>query len=131
MSIKSANVHRYSSLIAPDIGYPESTALQSHASVQPTEISMKIQFVTQLDTAPTIRPLSAAAEIRALAAKHGVKPFRSQLDDWADAVTRLAGDDVELDEIHELLIALSRAGVIDGETQMKLFGRYAKEQRAA
>jgi len=92
---------------------------------------MKIQLLTHLDVAPTVRPLSAAAEIRALAAKHGVKPFRSQLDEWADAVTRLAGDDVQLDDIEELLIALSRAGVIDGETQMKLFGRYAREQRAA
>lgn len=92
---------------------------------------MKTNLSTHFETPPAFQPISVADEIRALAAKHGVKAFRSELDDWADAVTRLAGDDVQLDDIEELLIALSRAGVIDGETRMTLFGRYSKEKRAA
>lgn len=53
-----------------------------------------------------------AEEVHALAAKAGVVYSRGPLDQWAETVTALAGDDVVLDEVEGLLIGLRQAGVI-------------------
>ena len=50
-----------------------------------------------------------ATTVRDLAKKHQVAYVRTSLDDLADNITRLSGDDVAApDEIQELLIALRR-----------------------
>ena len=51
-----------------------------------------------------------AARIRKLAQKYHVTYVRAKHDTLAYHVTRLAGDDVEFDEIERLLIALQRSG---------------------
>lgn len=53
-----------------------------------------------------------AEDIRQLAREHGMTYEASALDAWADQVTRLAGDDVELDDVENLLVALVRAKAI-------------------
>ncbi|QFT29481.1 hypothetical protein FIV00_03215 [Labrenzia sp. THAF82] len=75
-----------------------------------------------------IRLLSAEEQIRVLAKKHDISVARTALDDWADDVTRLAGDDVRFDEVQELVVALRRARVVDGVELTRLHSRYLDER---
>lgn len=73
---------------------------------------------------------TAAEHIQRLADEHGIVYRRSALDDFADAATRLAGDEVMLDETQRLLIALSDHGLITGGERMALNIRYMRETAA-
>ena len=53
---------------------------------------------------------AAATTVRALAEQYEVAYVTTSTDVWAQNVTRLAGDDVKLDELELLLIALQRSG---------------------
>ena len=74
--------------------------------------------------------VSAADEIAALARAHGVVHRRSRLDDFGDTVTRLAGDDVELDATEWLLVELGRANIVGGVDGTLLHARYLRERAA-
>ncbi len=56
--------------------------------------------------------LSAKDEILALARQHGVSYEPTELDQLADDMARLSGEDGKLDEVEEILLALERAGKI-------------------
>ena len=51
------------------------------------------------------------------------------MDQWADAVTRLAGDEVIQDTIEDLLVALKRAGKISQQDVGMLSINYFREQK--
>lgn len=74
---------------------------------------------------------TAETIIRKLAARHGVAVQRTVLDDRADHATRLSGDDVVLDEVGELIVALRRAQAVDGIELTRLHSRYLDERGAA
>ena len=76
----------------------------------------------------TTTTLTATEEIHALARARGVTYTRSALDDFGDTITRLSGDDVELDETEWLLVALRRAKVIAGVDATLLHARYLRER---
>jgi len=57
----------------------------------------------------------------------GVSYAPTVLDTFAQDVTRLAGDDVDLDEIELTILALHRAGRIDGGEMMKLQDAYLSD----
>lgn len=81
--------------------------------------------------AMTRTPVVTVADyVEDLAREHGVRYRRSALDDFSEAVTRLAGDDVVLDPIEELLVALRQAGAITGIERTRLHARYLRERRA-
>ena len=73
---------------------------------------------------------SAKAEIYAIARDHGIAHQRSALDELGDAITRLAGDEIDLDSTEWLLVALDRAGVITGPDAVILHARYRRERQA-
>ena len=73
--------------------------------------------------------VNAVEEIYALARKHDVRYAPGAIDEWARHVTRLAGDDVELDEVEQLLIALQRAGHLTRPDALDLQVRYLREAR--
>ncbi|WP_404406860.1 hypothetical protein [Pelagibacterium halotolerans] len=75
-----------------------------------------------------LRVKTAEERIRSLAKQHGIVASRTRLDDWADDVTRLAGDDVNFDEVQELIVALRKAGVVDGVELTRLHSRYLDER---
>jgi len=77
----------------------------------------------------TVISEGAATTVRALADRHNVRYARTALDAWADQVTRLAGDDVRLDEIEQLLIALQRAGHLNRPEALALQVRYLRETK--
>ncbi len=52
------------------------------------------------------------------------------LDEWCDQVTRLADDDVEIDEVQEIIVALRKAKVVDGIELTKLHAQYLEERQS-
>jgi len=63
-----------------------------------------------------------------LARQHGVKYVKTSSDELAEVITRLADDNVEMDEVELLLIALERAGVITSEQVVPLHVNYLQEK---
>ncbi|WP_155852005.1 hypothetical protein [Ahrensia sp. 13_GOM-1096m] len=72
-------------------------------------------------------PNNAEFEIRELAFLHGVHGVRSDLDEWTEAVSSNAGDEVISDEIELLVIGLRRIEAVDGIALTKLHARYLEE----
>lgn len=66
--------------------------------------------------------------ILGLASTHGVAYVETPTDKLADAITRLSDDDVHLDEIERLLIALERAGVVASDSVVPLHINYLREK---
>jgi hypothetical protein len=79
-----------------------------------------------MDDVTSTKVRSVAEEIRALARQHGVVYEPTPLDELGNVITRLAGDDVELDETQLLLLALVRAGVLTKEKSTNLRARYIR-----
>lgn len=70
-----------------------------------------------------------AAHIRKMAYERHVAYVRTERDMLAHHITRLAGDDVELDEIEQLLIALQRSGHLSRAEMIQLQANYLREVR--
>lgn len=79
----------------------------------------------QIQNIPSV---GVGAYIANLAKQHGVSYIKTGNDALADVITRLADDDVELDEIERLLLALERAGVIASENIVPLHINYLREK---
>lgn len=71
-----------------------------------------------------IRIPEITALIRNLAAEHSVTYEETATDRLAGHITRLSGDDVQLDDTQLLLLALRRGGHITGTRVMELLGAY-------
>jgi hypothetical protein len=67
--------------------------------------------------------------VRALARKHRVHYSRTATDQWAETVTRLAGDDVGSGPVQDLLIALKRAGKLSTSDMTTLLVNYLRENK--
>jgi hypothetical protein len=72
---------------------------------------------------------STSSHIRDLARKHHVGYVPTPADALAGHITRLAGDDVELDEVERLLIALQRAGHVSRAEAVLLQASYLREAK--
>ena len=70
---------------------------------------------------------SVADQIRALVQQHGISAERTKLDVWCDNVTRLAGDDVKLDDMEQMTVALGRTGAITPQQAADFHVAYLKE----
>ena len=76
------------------------------------------------------KPLQeTAAAIRTLATERGIVYTPTARDAWAQDVTRLADDDVTLDEVELLLIELQRAGHLSRPEALKLQVNYLREAK--
>jgi hypothetical protein len=73
---------------------------------------------------------ATAARIRKMAQDHQVAYIRTRRDMLARHITRLAGDDVQLDEIEQLLIALQRSGYLSRAEMIQLQANYLREVRS-
>ena len=74
-------------------------------------------------------PLTAAGQVVAnLALQHGVTYVKTRGDEFAEAVTRLSGDDVNTDATENLLVALVRRGIIDDHGLVSLLGQHLEEK---
>lgn len=72
-----------------------------------------------------------ASYVARLAAAHGVVFKRTRLDDFAEAVTRLAGDDEQLDATGKLLASLRKKSLINGPQLARLMTNHMREQKNA
>lgn len=66
--------------------------------------------------------------IRRLAAAKHIAYKRNRLDDWAEAVTRAAGDDVRLDPTQKLLMLLTKKHIVSGRQAARLLNNYMEEE---
>jgi hypothetical protein len=78
----------------------------------------------EVDSLPTT---GLSGFVSDLAERYGVAYVRTGLDDWADSVAQVLGDYVEMDETDKLLIALKKAGVIDGRQAARLISSHRRE----
>jgi len=72
-------------------------------------------------------PDSAELKIRELAFLHGVHDERNELDEWCEAVSANAGDEIRSDEVEQLIIGLGRIDAVDGIELTKLHARYLED----
>ena len=73
-------------------------------------------------------PESSELTIRELAFRNGIHATRDGLDEWAEAVSCLADDDISVDEVEQLIINLGKAKAVDGIELTKLHARYLRER---
>jgi hypothetical protein len=72
------------------------------------------------------KPNPAEAKIRALAERHKIAYRETATDLLGRHITRLAGDDVMLEEPSLLVLALRRAGHLTSAEAAKLHGDYLR-----
>ena len=72
---------------------------------------------------------ATAARIRKMAQEYHVAYVGTHSDALAHHITRLAGDDVQLDEIEQLLVALQRSGRLTRVEMVQLQASYLREAR--
>ena len=65
--------------------------------------------------------------VRWLAVFHGVRYVPTAADQWAETVTRLAGDEVRSGTVQDLLVALKRAGKLTKAEMATLLVNYLRE----
>jgi hypothetical protein len=75
------------------------------------------------------RQTATAKVIRNLAMRNHVTYEPTETDRLAGHITRLAGDEVDLDAIENMLIGLVRAGTINRVQMVRLQARYLRESK--
>ncbi|KYQ99242.1 Uncharacterised protein [Serratia plymuthica] len=73
--------------------------------------------------------VSVASYVHKLAEDHKITTYRDGMSRMAVAITALADDAVELDDVEQLLVNLKRKGVLTKSEILELQGRYFREQR--
>jgi hypothetical protein len=74
-------------------------------------------------------PTSGLADyITGLAHQHGVEYKKTPDDAMADVITSLADDEVHMDNVALLLLALERAGIVLSEEVVPLHVNYLREK---
>lgn len=77
----------------------------------------------------TIPTVGIASFVRDLARRYKVAYVPSSMDQWAETVTRLAGDEVRSDSTQDLLVALKRAGKLSKGDVAALTVNYLRERK--
>lgn len=76
------------------------------------------------------KPFQRVADaVLSLAKRHGITYVPTARDDWARDVTRLADDDVTLDDIELLLVELQRTGYLSHREALGLQAEYLHEDK--
>lgn len=76
-----------------------------------------------------IPTVGVAQFVRDLAREYHVNYTRTSLDQWAEIVTQLAGDEVRSGPVQDLLVALKRAGKLSSDDMAALLVNYLREQK--
>lgn len=79
---------------------------------------------------PKILPESNVANfVKAFAELNGVRPTRTRLDLFAEAVTGLSGDEIKLDQVGQTLVALRERKLVSGDEMIRLLHNHILERR--
>ena len=101
-----------------------------HVTVEYTSPKNKAPSFVNLPSDLDALPHKNVSEfIYRFAKSRNVNFKRSGLDQWAEAVTRAAGDDVRLDETGKLLVTLKKRHLIDGRQMARLMTNHLRENR--
>ncbi|MFV0447236.1 MAG: hypothetical protein ACK5MF_02025 [Vibrio sp.] len=84
---------------------------------------------TEFKLEKTLPTQGVARYVAELARYYNVSYCYNAMDQWADAVTRLAGDEVVHNTVEDLLVALKRAGKITKQEVAMLSVNYLREQK--
>lgn len=103
-----------------DLG--DVTVRYVHSPLEPEEPDEALS--DDVDALPTE---SVRQFVERLARTHHIQHQRTGLDDYAQAVTRAAGDEVELDSTGKLLVALKKKHVINGRQLARLMTNHMRE----
>lgn len=98
--------------------------LRSHHAKHKT----KLELGSSLDEIPTKGIRNFVVE---LARFHNISYVYNSMDQFADSVTSLAGDDVKHDHVEDLLVALKRAGKLSMQQVARLSINYLREQHGS
>lgn len=86
-----------------------------------------VALPTNPDALPTIH---VQRFVERFAKAHGINYVRTGLDDYAEAVTRAAGDEVKLDSVGKLLVVLKKNNLIDGSQLARLMTNHMREVKS-
>lgn len=81
------------------------------------------------EAGPVIPTTDVAQFVRELADRHQITYTPTPTDRWAEAVTRLAGDEVRSGPVQDLLVALKRAGKLSADDMTALMVSYLRERK--
>jgi hypothetical protein len=84
------------------------------------------QLPKDLDRLPTQQ---VSEFVQKFAQAHQIMFKRSEWDFWVEAVTRAAGDDIQLDQTGKLLVALKKKRLITGPQMARLLINHLREQK--
>jgi hypothetical protein len=93
--------------------------------IEGTSMRGRVKLPKDVDDLPTS---NVARYIRRLADAHHVTYARSGIDDWAEGVTRAAGDNVRANEVESLLIRLKERHILTGAQLSRLISNYCGDQ---
>lgn len=85
----------------------------------------RVKLPENVEDLPTF---NVARYIRRLADAYSVTYARSRLDDWAEGVTRAAGDRVRTDDIEGLLIRLKQRNILTSAQFSRLISNYGGDK---
>ncbi|MDR5775112.1 hypothetical protein QCE81_25130 [Caballeronia sp. LZ002] len=91
-----------------------------------TDVTKTPGLPANIDELPT---QGVASFVERLAKSHGIEYRRSGLDDFAEAVTRAAGDDVDFDLTGKLLVLLKKNDIVNARQFARLMTNHLKEVR--
>jgi hypothetical protein len=69
-----------------------------------------------------------AAWARATAERYSIRAQTEPVDTFADAISRLSDAEVDLDPTERLLLAIERAGIVDGRQGVLLHIAYLRQK---
>ncbi len=91
--------------------------------------SARDAFSFERDLARALRgDIPVAAFVQRLAHERGVSYMRDEIDDFAEAVSRLSDAEVDLDEIQWLLMALDREAIVTSQQAILLHAIYLRQR---
>lgn len=91
---------------------------------------MKLEKKLQMSLADQLPTTGIREFVERLAKAHGVEYQRTGLDDFSEATTRVAGDDVTLDRTGKLLVALKKKNLITARQLAQLVTNYLTEEHS-
>jgi hypothetical protein len=96
---------------------------------------MKLEYdevkITALVSSGVVPTKNVGSFVIELAEHHNVSYSYNSMDQFADSVTTLAGDDVKHDRIEDLLVALKRAGKLSMQQVAQLSANYLRERHSS
>ncbi|WP_408595959.1 hypothetical protein [Pseudomonas sp. PLMAX] len=115
---KNTRISRKLILHGIPICYAHSRHLQTHHHKDEWKLPVDVDDLPKSDV---------RNYIERLAEHYNIKHQRTGLDEFAEAVTRMAGDDIRLDATEKLLVTLKKKNLINAKQLARLLSNYLKD----